>query len=253
MDLLRESRFALRALRKSPGFTAIAVGILALGIGATTAVFSVIDVVFFRPLPIEAGERLVRLRNFLTAPDGRREMFNTSAVSFDAIVAQNRVFDRVGAFLYGSAVVPHGDVSERVSVVGTTGPLGQTLGVPVRLGRDFAPEEVARGRGSRVALLSDAVWRRELGASPEAVGSKLLLDGVPHTVVGVMPERFRFPYNADVWVPLRLQEGDDPAVFARMRPGVDLAAANAELATIAGRMRAAGIPTGPGFGMIAIP
>jgi hypothetical protein len=143
-----DARYALRSLRRSPGFSAAAVGILALGIGATTAVFSVIDSVFFQPLPIDGAGALVRLRDFRTAADGRREEFNTSAASFEAIREQSRVFDRLGAFVYGSAAVSNGDLPERVSVVGVTGGLGATLGVPVRAGRDFREEEIRRGRDS---------------------------------------------------------------------------------------------------------
>jgi putative ABC transport system permease protein len=247
-----DARYALRSLSRNPGFSAAAVGILALGIGATTAVFSVIDSVFFQPLPIEGPGTLVRLRDYRTAADGRREEGNTSAASFEAIREQSRVFDRLGAFVYGSASISNGDLPERVCVVGVTGGLGPTLGVPVGAGRDFRQEEIRRGRESGVALISHSLAARRFPGTA-GVDSVLLLDGTPYTVVGVLTEGFRFPYEADVWVPTRLSPGDEPAVFATLKPGVSIARANAELETIAARRRGAEHEASAGFGMIAIP
>lgn len=250
--MIHELRHAFRALRRSPGFAAASVLTLGLGIGASTAVFSVVNVVFFRPLPFAHEDRLVRLRDVLRAADGNLQESNTSAVSFEAIRSQNRVFEAIAAFTYGSATAPGAEAPERLSVVGTTAPLGSTLGVRTVIGRDLTDEELIFGRDSRVALVSSALWERRFG-SKAAMEAVLPLDGVPHAVVGVLPPGFHFPYDADVWVPARLVPGDEPAVFARLRPGVSLARANADLATIAARLVAAHARMGRGFGMSATP
>jgi putative ABC transport system permease protein len=248
--MIHDIRYAVRALRRTPGFTIAAVLTLALGIGASTAVFSVINLVFFRPLPLADEGRLVRLRDSVRAPDGRIEETNTSSGSFEAIRSDNRVFEAIAAFSYGSATVPGEEAPERLGVVRTTAPLGSTLGVRGSIGRDFSDEEVRVGRDSRVALISDALWhRRFAGASLE--GAVLPLDGIPHVVIGVTPPGFHFPYDADVWVPARLEPGDEPAVFARLKPGVSLARANADLMSIAGRLRSQFPQVGGGFGISA--
>jgi predicted permease len=249
--MIHELRHAVRALRRSPAFAATSILTLALGIGASTAVFSVVNVVFFRPLPFAHEHRLVRLRDFLRAADGSLEESNTSAVSFEAIRTQNRVFEAIAAFTYGSATAPGAEAPERLSVVGTTAPLGSTLGVRTVIGRDLTDRELVLGRDSRVALVSSALWERRFGS--KAVAEAVLpLDGVPHAVVGVLSPGFHFPYDADVWVPARLAPGDEPAVFARLLPGVSLARANSDLATIAARL-VARAQKGRGFGMSAMP
>jgi putative ABC transport system permease protein len=248
--MMRDLRHALRALRRTPGFTLAAVLTLGLGIGASTAVFSVIDLVYFHPLPLAHETRLVRLRDFVRIADGRLQESNTSARSFDAVRSQNRVFDAIAAFNYGSATLPGEEAPERVGVVSTTAPLEGTLGVKRVAGRDFSPEEVRIGRDSRVALVSNALWQRRFGPSPLA-GAVLQLNGVPHPVIGVLPAGFHFPYDADVWIPARLEPGDEPAVFARLKAGIGIERANADLAAIAGHLRADHPEVGRGFGISA--
>ena len=250
--MISDLRHAVRALRRTPAFTVAAVLTLALGIGAGTAVFSVISVVFFRPLPFENEQRLVRLRDFVRAADGSRQEANTSAASFEAIRSENRVFEALAAFTYGSATAPSAEAPERLGVVGTTAPLASTLGVRPVDGRDFRPEELRIGRDSRVALVSGALWQRRFGgtALEQAV---LPLNGVPHVVVGVLPTGFHFPYDADVWIPARLAPGDEPAVFARLKPGIGPARMDADLEAIAGRLRSQHPEIGRGFGLTAMP
>ena len=236
----------------TPGFTVAAVLTLALGIGASTAVFSVINVVFFRPLPFPQEQRLVRLRDFVRATDGSRQESNTSARSFDAIRSENRVFDAIAAFTYGSATAPTADAPERLSVVGTTAPLEAALGVRAVLGRDLRAEELRIGPDSRVALVSAALWERRFGGIPLAQ-AVLPLNGAPHAVVGVLPAGFHFPYDADVWVPTLLAPGDEPAVFARLKPEVALSRVGADLEAIAAHVRARHPEVGRGFGISATP
>ncbi len=250
--MIQDLRQAARSLRRSPGFATSAVLTLALGIGASTAVFSVLDVVFLRPLPLAHADRLVRLRDFVRAADGRRQESNTSAASFEAIRAGNQAFEAIAAFRYGSATVPSAEAPERLGVVGTTAPLGSALGVRPVIGRDFGSEEVRAGGDSRVVLISHALWQRRFSAAPLETAA-LPLDGIPHAVIGVMQPGFHFPYDADAWVPARLEPLDEPAVFARLKPGIGLARANADLAAIADRVRAEHPEVGGGFGILATP
>ncbi len=249
--LLQDLRYAARSLRRSPGLAAVAIVTLGLGIGASIAVFSVIDVAFYRPLPLGGEDRLVRLRDSLRTADGRLQESNTAAESFEAIRDRNRAFESVAAFAYGSASMPDGDASDRLSVVGTTSALRDSLGVRAVRGRDFSARELAAGRDSRVALISHVLFER-LGSPDLGSAPSVLLDGVPHTIVGVLPRGFHFPYDADVWVPSRMAAGSEPAVFARRRPGVSLREANADLAAIAAGIRRERPQVGPGFGMVAM-
>jgi putative ABC transport system permease protein len=254
-ELLNDLRYASRSLRKSPGFTASAVATLAVGVGAATAIFGVIHAVFLAPLGLAAEGRLVRLRDFQIAPDGRRELWNTSGRSFTATREQNQVFEIVSAFNGGSGTLPASGQgpAERLSVVGMSDPLSQSLGVSPVWGRDFTPREMELGRDARVIAISDSLASRLLGDGGTSVGRTMVLDGASYTIVGILPRRFRFPYDADVWMPARIQPTDEPAVFARLRPGVSVERARSDLATIAARLKAQNREIARGFGMEAIP
>ena len=255
MSFLRDLRFAARSLGRTPGFAAVAVLTIAIGIGVTTAIFAVVDAVLFAPLGLAGEERLVRLRDFLTAPDGGRQLSNTSGRSFDAIRENNRVFEMVVAWNAGSRTIPDrdGQGPERISVVGISQSLSETVGVRPRLGRDFTSSEEAAGLQARVVLISSSLWHRRLGGEATVLGSALVLDGVPFTIVGILPTGFRFPYDAEAWVPQRIAPRDEPAVFARLKPGVTLAAARRDLARIAVRLKEQDLSIGRGFGMDALP
>jgi putative ABC transport system permease protein len=253
--LIQDIRYAFRTLAKSPGLTAVSVATLAVGIGAATALFGVVSAVFFAPLGFAGEDRLVRLRDFQLSPDGRRELWNTSGRSFEAVREQNRVFEIVAAFNAGSAVLPASGETppERLSVVGISDPLSKSLGVAPSLGRDFSDAETSAGAESRVLEISDSLARRRFGAPAAALGQPLVLDHSTFTVVGVLPPGFRFPYDADAWAPARILPTDEPAVFARMKPGIPVERARADLATISARRRAAHSEIARGFGMEAIP
>jgi len=206
--LLQDLRYASRSLRKSPGFAAAAILTLTIGIGAATAISGVIHAVFRAPLGLAQEHRLVRLRDFQIAPDGRRELWNTSGRSFDAVRAQNQVFEIVSAFNAGSGTLPAaGEVpAERLSVVGISDPLSQSLGVSPAWGRDFTAKEIALGRDARVIAISDTLASRLLGDGGASVGRAIVLDGGSFTIGAVLPRRFRFPYDADVWMPARIHQ-----------------------------------------------
>jgi predicted permease len=251
--LLQDLKYALRSLRRSPGFAAIAVATLALGIAGSTAVFSVADLVFWRPLPFRQPDRLVRLHDANRAEGGERSVFNVSGRHVREMVRSSATFSGVAAFEWGSAALLGKSAPERVSVVHSSPGWWDVLGIEPRLGRTPKPSEEATAGG--VALVSSGFWRRRLGGDARAIGRVLALDAGPVTVIGVMPQGFAFPYGADLWIPTRISQSTagDYAVFARLRPGLDAKAAQAAMDVLAGRIRAVFPDTSPGYGIAVTP
>ncbi|MGD2114364.1 MAG: ABC transporter permease [Acidobacteriota bacterium] len=272
MDRLRQDlRHALRTLARSPGFTAVVLLTLALGIGANSAIFSVVDGVLLRPLPYERPEELVRVfhrspergveRGSFSPPDFEdleRAVSAESAGSADSGEPPAAAFSALARYWFVpglsgmnlAAGGPEGgqdDQPLRLDVAYVSGDLFETLGVPAAAGRTIRPEEDREGE-DRVAVLSDGLWRRRFGADPGVVGQTIVLAGRSFTVLGVMPAGFRFPSpEADLWAPLSLI-GEDSIpthrslrwqdVVARLAPGVGVreaeAAADTALARLAG-------------------
>ena len=242
-DLMQDLRFALRSFRASPGFAAVAVVTLALGIGANTAIFTVINAALLRPLPYRDPERLVMVWNQLLNLGLTR--FGASYADYFDYRDQNQVFEGIAAFGSRQFDLTGGAQPERVSGVGVSANLLPLLGVSAAFGRTFTADENQAGRDT-VALLSDALWRRRFGADPGLVGRTILLDGTAHTVVGILPRGFRFSINGsespDVWVPIALHP--DPArttegvlnLIARLKPGITVERAQTEMSTIATRL-----------------
>lgn len=237
-DLVADARYAIRELAKNPGFALVAVVTLALGIGATSAIFSVIDGVLLRPLPYPAPDLLVRIHE--NVPQYGR--FSVAPANFLDWRRENQAFERIAAFSGGSGTLVDGDVVERVSNAEVSFDLFDLLGVAPILGRGFTPEEDAPGR-SGVVVVSHGAWQRRFGGDPGVLGRKMTLDGAPVTVVGVMPPDFHFPSRqTELWNPLALDPANAPrgahylGVVARRKPEVSLAAARAEMETIAKRL-----------------
>ena len=228
---------AVRSLRRDARFTSVAVATLALGIGASTAVFSLVDAVFLRPLPLEGADRLLRLRDSMTAPDGGHAAFNTRGRSFRLLLEESTVFESLIAMRADGITLTGGETPERVRLIHVTANLGSGLGVHLAHGREFTAAELGQGTGT-IALVSHDLWLRRLGGDPKVLGRPLRTDAGPLTVVGILPPGFRFPYGADVWVPGRLGDDQDAAVFARLEQGMSLARARAELLVLAARLRA---------------
>jgi putative ABC transport system permease protein len=240
-DALRQDIvFSLRMLRRQPGFTTVAVAALALGIGASTAIFSVVDAVLWRPLPYAAADRVVSVAE-QRPREGRRfgpvspaDFFDWrhDARSFAAIAATNiRAFNLTG-----------GGEPERLRVLAGTAAFLDVLGMSPVLGRNFRIEEETYGR-HRVVLLTDAFWHRRFAANPGVVGTKILFDGMPYEVVGVLPATFWWPSPTDVLVPLALTEEDRRLrgahfldVTGRLKPGVPEQQAREELDIIGARL-----------------
>ena len=243
MDALRQDlRLAIRRLRRSPGFTAAAVLTLALGIGANSAFFSLADAALLRPLPYPPADRLVMLWECQAAAGKERE--RASAANFLDWRRESHAFAEMTAWAAWGLALTGGGEPEELPSVRASANLFRTLGVSPALGRGFLPEEETPGR-DRVVVLSHGFWFGRLGGDPKALGRTLTLDGVPHEIVGVMPEGFRFPDDASValWNPLAFDASELITraerrfnVIARLAPGATLTDASAELEVMAARL-----------------
>ena len=233
-NLIQDVRFALRGWRRSPGFAAAAIATLALGIGANTAIFSVVSGVLLRPLPFAHPEQLVQVyeRQPRTSPDGG---FDGPVVyaDFDEWRSKGRLIAGISAYTHSSMNLQDAGDAEQVSIVGAEASLFHLLGVPPFMGRVFSESEAPN-----VAIASYRFWKTHFGESP-ALGRTITLDGQPFTLIGVMPEEFQFPYQStpnDLYLPrppsadLRAHPNRRlEAVVARVKPGVVVDAARQEL------------------------
>src|SRR6185436_7422210 len=252
--LLQDFRFAIRMLLKNPGFTAVAVLTLALGIGANTAIFSVVSSVLLRPLPCKDPDRLVTV--WERSVKKGYEMNHAGAATFLDWKAQSTVFESMAAFGIEEGLSLTGDHEpERINAVPVSANLFEVLGVNPTLGRTFRVEEETPG-GDQVVILSHGLWQRRFGSDPNLLDKTILLDGRSYLVIGIMPPGFVFPgmtgvlYGfffskpADVWIPLALPAGllrnpstdSQPTtsrsshlleVVARLKPDTSLAQAGA--------------------------
>ena len=251
-------RVAWRRLTRNPGFTTAAVLTLALGIGANTAVFTLVDAALLRPLPFPEPERLMVLWESQQAQGKERE--RVSAANYLDWRRESRAFTELTAWIgWGLAITGSGE-PEELTVIRASSNLFRLAGTAPALGRGFAAEEETPGR-DRVVVLSHALWTGRFGADPGIVGRTLNLDGEPHQVIGVMPASFRFPDDAGVtmWLPLAFSEPELRTrnkrmfnVIGRLAPSADLAGAQAELATITGRLAAAHPETNGGWGATVV-
>jgi hypothetical protein len=180
--LAQDLRYTLRTLGRSPGFALTTVLVTAIGVGANTAAFSVADYVFLRPLPYEDPDRLVTVWQRLPSYNA----FQLSAPNYRDWKAMSQSFDAMGAYHPVDANVVAGDEPERVSGVAVTSEVLPILGVRPMLGRWFTADEERQDAGGRI-ILSRGLWERAFGADPSVLGRAVLLDGMPHVVVGVMP------------------------------------------------------------------
>ena len=252
--MLQDLRFAVRSLRHAPGFTLAAVLTFAIGIGATTAIFTVLHSVLLRPLPYADPDRLVVLLH-----DGQ---FPVSPADYFDYRRDTRSYAGFSAAQAWSATLTATDGAERLSGLQVSADLFRTLGVPAAIGRTFVPGEDQPGR-DRVVVLGDALWKRRFGADRHIVGRTVALDGEPFTIIGVMPPSFRFaPFwvtSASLWRPLSLTSrtgdcsGRSLRVFARLRGDVDREQAQAEASAIAARLAAAYPRSNARLGISVVP
>ena len=252
---------AVRSLRRSPGFAAVALLALAVGIGGNTAVFSVIDATREQAIPYADPERLVYLIG-----NARRDVVERRGASYPDFVdwrAQATRFEDLAAFDSQLMSLAGGDETERIGTEFVSASYFRLLGVAPTHGRTFRPEEDDVAKPSMVIVLSDGLWRRRFGADPQILGRPVILNGEPYTVLGVMPAGFAgLTDEAQLWIPFaryapqrtmaeRANRGF--TVLGRLEPGVTLAAAQAELDTIASRLQRAYPTTNEGRGIEVSP
>jgi putative ABC transport system permease protein len=235
---LQDVRYAMRMLRKNPGFTAIAVFTLALGIGASTAIFSVVDAVLLSALPYAKPEKLVRV--WEKSPDGR--LMNLADPNLDDFVTQNDTFTDLAGYEYWLSSVAGGSEPVRVNVASVSRGFFKALGVEPFRGRAFAGDEL-QVYGAPAAIVSHSYWQRSLGGAADLSKIHLKMEGAVYSVVGVMPEGFDYPPDVAVWIPRELypelpgRTAHNWRGLGRVRDGVTIAQARANLSAIARRIK----------------
>ena len=232
---IQDLRYGMRRLAKNPGFTVIAVLMLALGIGANMGMFSVINTVLLRPLPYKQPDRLMIMWN--QYGDKGQRLPRVSIPDFIDYQQQSRTFEQFAAALEGTATLTGNTEPEQVDRAHITSDFFSLLGVKMYLGRDFTPEESALN-GPNVLILSHRLWKRRFGGDPTLVGQTIQMNSQSYTVVGVLPDDFKwYPppdvrvKDADVWDPARLDPANESrtsnrlTVLGRLKTGVSLAQA----------------------------
>src|SRR5438874_4384973 len=226
---MNDLKLAFRQFGNSPGFTLVAGLTLALGIGANAAIFSVVEGVLLRPLPFPNADRLVRIYEALDENGARSGTLNLSDRTTARFKEFGRdIFEDVAGGTGDASVVSisGGSTAQTVPAARVTYNFFDVLGLPPSQGRNFTREE-GSDKAANVAIISDDFWRTTLNSQRNALGSTIMVDGTPRTIIGVMPKAFRHPYRASLWLPLAL-EPDNPATInnhylygvARLRRGV---------------------------------
>ncbi len=242
-DWIQDVQYGLRLIQKAPGFNAVAILTLALGISAATAIFSVVDAALLQAVPYASADRLVIVRERI--PQLSPKAIEVSAPDVAVIARENRVFERVAAFENQDLNLSGGGEPERIRAARVSANLFATLNARPAVGRTFAEEEKP---GHFVAILSYGLWNRRFGGDPNVVGRRVVLGGQIYTVIGAMPRGFEFPPSgmpgyetADVWVPIaftreelgNLGDNFDVGVLAKLKSGVTLARAQVDMDLIA--------------------
>src|SRR6185369_3676749 len=245
-SLIKDIRYGVRGLLKHPGFTAIVVITLALGIGASTAIFSVVDNVLLRRLPYRNAERIVAIQEL--NPEGKRGQ--VTSANFLDWRTQNTVFEHLAAIKQTTSNLALSDHAERIELAQTNANFFDVFGLTPQYGRLFTPQDEQAGH-EPVVIVSDSLWQRRFGSDASLVGKPITLDGLNFTVIGITPPGFQYPDKTELWVPpLKLVPELYPnqdvtqtrgmgylAAVALLKPGVSLPQAAAEMETITGRLR----------------
>jgi len=239
-SLWQDVRYGARVLRRSPGFTAVAAITLALGVGANTAIFTVVNAVVLRPLPFSEPDRLIRV--WESNPEKGWPQFSASHPNFLDWRAQARSFERLAAQTGAGFTLTSGGDADIVRGLAVTSDLLPLLGIAPALGRNFRAEEDQPGGRTTVVIVTHGFWERKLGADPSLLGKPITLDGSPYEIVGVLPRTFPWgPANLDLLVPLapnpaRPRSDHRLLVIGRLRPGVSLQQAQSEMDGIAAQI-----------------
>jgi len=244
--LFKDIRYGVRSLLKHPGFTALVVITLAVGIGASSAIFSIVNTVLLRPLPYAQAERIVAIQE-LNREDKRVQVTPADFLDWRA---QNTVFEQLAAILTRPANLALADQAERIDLAMTSANFFSVFGAQPERGRFFVPADEQAGHAP-IVVVSHELWQRRYGGDASLVGKPITLDGVSYTVVGIAPAGFQYPDKSDVWIPPfrlapTLNERMDPtqvrgfgmlAAVALLKPGVTLTRAKSEMETITARLR----------------
>lgn len=259
-SLVQDVRYALRQMLKSPGFAAIAVVTLALGIGANTAIFSVVNGVLLRPLQFKDPNALVRIWHVppeASFPGITR--FSVSPANYLDWQSQNHAFERMAIYGFRTLTLNNNGKPEQLNASMVSRDFFETLGVPPLIGRTLVPEEDQPGR-SNVVILSYKLWQGHFGSNRNLVGQNIVIDGQNFLVAGVMPPSFRFPDFAQLWTPMAWTDEDRAVrgnhnylVIARLRPGTEVKAAQAEMNTISSRLQQLYPADDKGWGAVVLP
>jgi putative ABC transport system permease protein len=242
-SFVQDLRYAFRIIRRSPGFTIVAVLALALGIGANTAIFSIVNAVVLKPLPYQKPEQLVQVWMRFTGIGIPKDQNWVSAPEFQDL-RQNTSLSHIAAIDPGSFNINFNTNPERVQSASVSASFFPMLGTQAEVGRVFLPEEDQAGRG-HVVLLSNGLWRRRFGGDRSAVGRSLTMNGENYEIVGVLPKSFEFPRETELWVPLVFGPKDlSPdsrgnhglLVIGRIKDGLSLERARADMQSISNRI-----------------
>ena len=259
-NLLSDLRFSLRILRRNPGFSIAAILVLALGIGANTAIFSVVNAVLLRPLPYEDSSRIMQVWH-VPPPKSFPGLtfFSVSPANYLDWQSQSSSFEQMAAYGFHAFTFGGKDRPEAIQGATVAPDFFALLRVHPFLGRTFSPDQNRPGQG-HVVLLGYKFWRDHLASDPSIVGRDVTLDGEHYSIAGVMPDKFQFPNWAQVWVPLawtgqnRAVRGNhNYLVIARLKPAVDIRQAQAELSAISTRLEQLYPEDNKGWGATILP
>lgn len=257
-SFVQDVRYALRLLLKSPGFAVVAILTLALGIGATTTMFSVIDAVLLQSAPVRRPQQLVMIweNKFNGGSTNKTNVVGPS--NYIRWTEQNRSFENMGGFISTAMNVSVNGQPERVEAGIATPSLFPTLGTHAALGRVFLPEEQEPGKDN-VALLSYSYWQQRFGGDPSVIGKNVVLDGSADKIVGVLPRNFNLLEKVDIWTTLTIRPSTRNAggrfltVIGRLKPGVTLKQAQADMDVVAAHTRAERPEFDAGWGVTLVP
>jgi predicted permease len=241
----RDIRYAARGLRRSPTFSAVAVATFALGIGANAAMFTVVNGALLKPLPFAQPDRLVLLSHSPAKPGPNAHALSDRTFA-ELRAMPSRAFASLASFSPNQMTLTGVGDAERLGTAQASASLMTTLGVSAAIGRTFTAEEEAGD--DHVVLLSDQFWRERFGGARSVLGMSVVLDGVPYTVIGVMPPTFDFPHGAALWTPLPARPNPNVGVLrpvvARLSPGTSIEAARRELESTLARLPSANVKPG---------
>ncbi|HXN64230.1 MAG TPA: ABC transporter permease [Candidatus Acidoferrales bacterium] len=250
-------KYAVRSLSKSPAFSAVVILTLALGIGGNAAIFSIANAIFFRPLPFPKSSQLVRILASASDPSGGKIMFNAHGADYEILKErrQGQPFTAMLALNGQSRTLTGQGTPARVQVIGCADDWQAVLGVQPIVGRWFSNQEQKLGESSGVAVIASSLWASRFAQDVNVLGKTLSLDGRVYSVVGVLPAGFRFPYDAEVWVPTlpKTRPAEDFAIFARLAGDIGITATVPALRFSAAEVRREHPETSPGFGFVAEP